>query len=320
MRSGHSVLNWLQQLKLQPISVQDVGPIWQLGMAPPGALAAPSGVLSLSALRRAWLAVRANKGGPGVDGMTLARFERQLEDELLTLVTAIAEERYRPQAVRRILLPKRSGGLRPIAIWTIRDRVVQRALYEALLPKCERHFLPCSLGYRPGRGVEDAVKMVIKARKAGQLWVVDADIRECFDHIRTGPLLRVLAGWVPDQRLVRLTKLFLKARVIGGASGKPEMAGASQGSILSPLLCNVYLHTFDEAISKKPGWILVRFADDFVILTKRKEEAHAAKRKAASVLGKLGMKLHPEKTQIVPFEQGFKFLGMFFRGDEVHKV
>ncbi len=320
MRSANSVLSWLQKLKLQPISVQDVGPVWQLGMAPQSASAAQSGVLSLNALRRAWLAVRANKGGPGVDGMTVAAFERQLQDELLTLVTALAEERYRPQAARQILVPKRSGGMRPIAIWTVRDRVVQRALYEALLPKCERHFLPCSVGYRPGRRVEDAVKMVIKAREAGQLWVVDADIRECFDHIRTGPLLRVLAGWVPDQRLVRLTKHFLAARVLTGKSGKSLVAGASQGSVLSPLLCNVYLHTFDQKISKKLGWTLVRFADDFVILTKRKQDAHAARQKAASVLGKLGMKLHPEKTQVVSFEQGFKFLGMSFRCNEVQKV
>lgn len=320
MRNPNSVLSWLQQLKLQPISVADVGPIWQLPVTAQGGLAAPSGVFSLNALRRAWLSVRANKGGPGVDGMTVAAFERQLQDELLTLVTALAEGRYRPQAARQILLPKRSGGMRPIAIWTVRDRVVQRALYEALLPKCERHFLPCSVGYRPGRRVEDAVKMVIKAREAGQLWVVDADIRECFDHIRTGPLLRVLAGWVPDQRLVRLTKHFLKARVYGGASDKPEIAGASQGSILSPLLCNVYLHTFDQKVSKKADWTLVRFADDFVILTKRKQDAHAARQKAASVLGKLGMKLHPEKTQVVSFEQGFKFLGVDFRCNGVQKV
>jgi RNA-directed DNA polymerase len=279
-----------------------------------------AGPFSVAALRRAWLMVRRNKGGAGVDGVTLARFEAQLEDELVALALAIAEGRYRPQKVKRILVPKRKGGLRPIGIWVIRDRVVQRALFEALVPICERHFLPVSFGYRPGLGVKNALEVVVQARKAGLCWLVDADIKQCFDHIRTKPLLQMLGVWVPDRRLIELARCFLMARIFNSASGRHELAGTSQGSVLSPLLCNVYLHRLDEAISRKRGWRLVRFADDFVILTKSEQEAKAAKRLAAKVLGSLGLRLHPDKTRVVSFEQGFKFLGRFFLRDEVHKV
>lgn len=316
------VLSWLDGLdgrKPMLIPMQDVGPVWQGGVAPTANAHAP-GPLSLAALRRAWLIVRRNKGGAGVDGVTLARFEAMLESELVALALAIAEGRYRPQKVKRILVPKPKGGLRPIGIWAIRDRVVQRALFEALVPMCERHFLPASFGYRPGLGVKDALKVVVQARKAGLCWVVDADIKQCFDHIRTKPLLGMLGAWVPDRRLVDLVRCFLQARIFNSASGRRELAGTSQGSVLSPLLSNVYLHRLDEAISRKKGWRLVRFADDFVILTRSQKEAKAAKRLAARVLGKLGLQLHPDKTRVVSFEQGEKELGKFFLRDEVHQV
>lgn len=335
MSNERGVLAWLRGLRAEPPAlepVQDVGPVWDGGPPPARRPAGPGEPFSVEALRRAWLAVRANGGAAGTDGVTLAQFEARLEEELARLAAALAEERYRPRPALRVLVPKRHGGLRPIALWTIRDRIVQRALYEALLPLCEPRFLPCSFGYRPGRGVAEAVAAVTAARDAGRRWVVDADIRQCFDHIRSDQVMLALGRWVKDRRLLRLTKRFLDARVLNGVSGGGEAAGTSQGSVLSPLLCNVYLHGFDEAIAGRPrtgrgaaaiepgAVTLVRFADDFVVLAARKREAQTAHDLAVQALAALGLELHSTKTRVVHFDEGFKFLGRFFLRGEVYRL
>ncbi|MGH2542392.1 MAG: reverse transcriptase domain-containing protein, partial [Ardenticatenaceae bacterium] len=200
-------------------------------------------------------------------------------------------------------------------------------LYEALLPYCEPHFLPCSFGYRRGRSVPEGIAAVCAARDGGRRWVVDGDIRNCFDHIDRDKVLAMLAAWVPDRRLVQLTGQFLRARILNSASGGRESAGASQGSVLSPLLCNVYLHSFDVAMGGQPSpteegaalgaCSVVRFADDFVLLTGRKREAEAARERAEAALRALKMELHPVKTKVIHFNEGFKFLGHFFLRGEV---
>ena len=271
---------------------------------------------SMEALTRAWRAVRANGGGPGVDGVDIARFEARLEEELTTLSRELRAGTYQPRPALRIFIPKPHGGLRPMAIWALRDRVAQRAVYEALLPFFEPMFLDCSHGFRPGRSVETAVEAVKKARDAGRRWVLDADIQDCFERIDPRRLMERVRARVRDRRLVRLVERWVFAGLLQ-ADGRIRAAGAAQGGVLSPLLANIYLHSFDQTIIKH-GFYLVRYADDFVIMCRSQNEALRAKQVAEQALHALGLKLHPHKTRIVSFDQGFKFLGYFFVRDEIY--
>ena len=270
------------------------------------------------ALRRAWQQVKANGGGPGVDGVDIQAFEAHLAEQLAALQVELSQGSYQPQAVRRVLIPKRNEGLRPLAIWTLRDRLAQRAVLNAVEPLFEPRFLACSHGFRPGRSTQSAVDMVIAARDEGLRWVLDADIKECFDNIDPTLLMQVVRRQLHDKALQRLIDLWLQARILT-AAGQVRAAGAAQGGVLSPLLCNIYLHQFDLALTER-GWRLVRYADDFVVLNQRRKEAEAAQETAQAALAALRLEFNPYKTRIVHFDQGFKFLGRFFVRDEVFEL
>ena len=272
-------------------------------------------LFSPEALARAWLQVRANGGGPGVDGVTIRTFEADLEKQLESLRQELIAGTYRPCPVRRVLVPKPREGLRPLAIWTLRDRVAQRVVHDYLSPLLEGEFLECSFGFRPGRGVAEAVQAVLAHRDEGYRWVLDADIRDCFDSMDRRLLMVSLQGRVQHRGLLRLTEAWLKARVMNALPGHSGEAGASQGGILSPLLCNLYLHPFDVALTRQ-GYRLVRYADDLLVLCRRKREAEQAGQVARAALHKLRLRLNPYKTQVVHFDQGFKFLGVFFLRNE----
>lgn len=273
---------------------------------------------SVEGLRAAWRKVKANGGGPGVDGERLADFAADLDRNLGTLSHALRQGGYRPQKVLRVLVPKASGERRPLALLTIRDRIVQRAMHDALAPAYERAFLPCSFGFREHLATRDAVDAVAQARRRGLRWVVDGDIRQCFEHIDHALLMAALRRDVSDRRTLRLIELFLKARVFNEWAGGGDLAGARgalQGGALSPLLCNVYLHPFDLTLTSA-GLALVRYADDWVVLCKTRREAEAALARASSELAQLRLALNPYKTRITSFDQGFSFLGAFFVRDE----
>jgi retron-type reverse transcriptase len=143
---------------------------------------APQALFSLDALRRAWLKVRATGGAAGVDGVTIQRFEADLEANLTALQADLLAGRYRPQKVKRLLVPKPGGEARPLALWALRDKIVQRLVHDCIAPYFERQFLDCSFGFRPSQGVADAVRAVLTYRDAHRRWVADADIKDCFDH------------------------------------------------------------------------------------------------------------------------------------------
>lgn len=272
---------------------------------------------SQAALRRAWRQVRANGGGPGVDGMAIAAFEANLEVELARLREELTHGAYRPRPVSTVLIPKRNEGLRRLAIWTLRDRVAQRAVYETLEPIFEPEFLPCSHGFRPGRSVQSAVADVLAARDEGLRWVFDADIKDCFDTIDPDLLMGMVRKKVQDKVLLRLVEAWLQAEVLT-AGGESRRAGAGQGGVLSPLLCNVYLHSFDLAVTGQ-GLRLVRYADDLVVLCRRRQEAMEADKRVEQALAALRLALNRHKTGVVNFDQGFKFLGVFFlRGEHFY--
>lgn len=266
------------------------------------------------ALRRAWRKVRASGGGAGVDGQDIASFERELARQLDELSWELARGVYRPRAVRRVFVPKPNGGLRPLAMWALRDRVAQRAVYDYLEPFFEPKFLDCSHGFRPGRSVQTATRAVLAARDEGLRWVLDGDIKDCFDRIEARHLMTLLRHRVKDRTVLELVERWLAADILD-AQGRRAAAGTAQGSVLSPLLCNVYLHPFDVALTRR-GIRLVRYADDLVCLFQRKREAQDARALVQAELAKLALELHPQKTRLVSFDDGFAFLGIFFLRDE----
>ena len=270
----------------------------------------PEHFFTPEAMRRAWLAVKRAGGGAGVDGVTLEIFDRNLEPELNALREELIQGTYRPRPVRRILAPKVNGGLRPLAMWALRDRIAQRVVYEILAPSFESVFLPSSFGFRPGRSVQDAVEQVIRHRDQNLRWVVDGDIENCFDSIDNRRLLRLVGKRVKDKLLLHYVAGWLHADILNSADGMPRKAGTSQGSVLSPLLSNVYLHEFDREMARN-HLALVRYADDFVVCCRRKTDAEKALAAAEAGLARLRLTLNRRKSRIVHFDDGFEWLGYF---------
>lgn len=274
-------------------------------------------IFSPEAMQRAWQSVRRNGPTPGVDQVTMRQFKRKLDKNLTELRDELIGGVYEPQPVKRVLVPKPQGGLRPLAIWTLRDRIAQRVVHEYLVPIVEPRFLGCSYGFRPGRSVDDAVQAVIEAREADRRWGVDADIKDCFDSLKERLLVKRVESWVPEQVVVTLIKKWLRARIYNPVRGQPSVAMASQGGVITPLLANLYLHPFDVQVTRKvPYGTLVRFADDLIILCRRRRQAQAALAVARQALGRFGLQLNPYKTRLVHFNEGFKFLGVFFLRNE----
>jgi len=281
------------------------------------ALLAPR-IWALDSLRRAWRKVKANGGGPGVDGESLRAFESNLRANLDALRSALETGAYRPQPVRRVWVPKPSGGQRPLAILTIRDRIAQRSAYDVLSPLYERKFLDCSYGFREGRSLHDAVATILKRRDEGLRWVVDGDIKDCFETLDHRLLMQAVAREVKDGWVLRLIENWLTAQVFNDLEGRDPAAGTFQGGVISPLLANVYLHAFDETLTKA-GLALARYADDWVILCAKKGEAQAALDAASRALEQLRLAINPYKTRITHFDEGFRFVGVFFvRGEHYY--
>ena len=273
----------------------------------------------LSTLFAAWRKVRANHGSAGVDGVSIAQFEKELRKNLEDLGRELKENRYRPQPVRRVYVPKPSGGTRPLAILAVQDRIAQRALYDLLAPHFEQRFLDCSFGFREGRSTRDAVARVVAARQHGLRWVVDGDIKNCFETLDHARLLRMLRAEIRDRRILKLVEQWLKANIFNELEGRDLAVGTFQGGILSPLLANIYLHTFDEKLTAV-GLSLVRYADDWLILCAKKTAAQNALEMATHALEELRLAINPYKTRIVSFDEGFRFVGYFFVRDEVFNL
>jgi CRISPR-associated protein Cas1 len=250
-----------------------------------------------------------------VDGVTRARFEAALDVELNRLRQQILSGKYQPLPVRRFYVRKPSGKQRPISLWTLRDRVAQRVIVDYLTPMLERLFLDCSYGFRLGRSTSTALQAVSAARDAGLLWVVDADIADCFGSIPVDLLLAQVERIIPATQVCHLIRLWLSTPV---KNERGQVAGVSQGGVISPPLANLYLHRFDEMITAAlPGARLVRFADDFLLLCRSEDTAVWGMEVARRSLENLRLQLNLRKTRIVRFDEGFTFLGATFQGNEV---
>jgi RNA-directed DNA polymerase len=270
-------------------------------------------VYSSANLYASYAKVAANGGAAGVDHVTVEDFTRQLNRNLEKLAAQLQSGTYRPQAVRRVNIPKPgTNETRPLGIPTVRDRVVQGALRHVLEPIFERAFAEHSYGFRPDRGCKDALRRVDEWLKKEYRYVVDVDLKSYFDTIPHDKLLAEVRKHVADSRVLGLIEAFLQAEIMDGMQHWTPTSGAPQGAVLSPLLSNLYLHDLDHLVAQA-GFEMTRYADDLVIQCRTQEEAERALALVQTWTAARGLTLHPTKTKIVDAAtEGFEFLGYRF--------
>jgi len=269
---------------------------------------------------QAWVNVATNQGAPGIDGVSIDSVQaggmEGVSSFLDSLVAEVKAQSYRPQPLRRVNIPKagKPGETRPLGIPALRDRVLMSAAKLVLEPIFEADFSPASFGFRPKRSAHDALEVIRQTANSGAHWVLDADIKSCFDEIDQDALMVLIERRVSDRAMLKLLRSWLRAGIIEGGVYSDISSGTPQGSPISPLLCNIALSVLDEELTKarRQSGTLIRFADDWVVLCPTKERAETARSIATTVLATLGLRLHPEKTRIVNLTkgaEGFDFLG-----------
>ena len=268
----------------------------------------------------AWSKVRANGGGADTDGVTLERFGDDLLDRLTKLRQQITANTYVPDPLLRIELPRTGKTPRMLAVPTVRDRVLQTAVAQTLVPILDPLFEEESFAYRPGRSVQDAIKAIVVARNEGFDHVVDADIEAFFDNIPHEELLARLSEVLPDNSLLPLITSWLTIPVKTPDGFIRSTCGVPQGSPISPLLSNLYLDAFDEVLGGDKSRRLVRYADDFIIMAHDINAAEIALEEASLWLIEAGLTINFDKTRMTTFEQGFTFLGVRFQGNTLWAV
>lgn len=272
-------------------------------------------VLSERNLQAAFRAVWRNEGAPGVDGQTVRQFEAREATERERLREELQTKRYRRQPARRVWIPKPgTTEKRPLGIPAVRDRMVEAALRNVLEPIFENDFAGCSYGFRPGRGCREAVRRVEELLGQGHQYCVDCDLKSYFDTIPHDRLMALVRQRIVDGGVLAVLEQCLKAGVMEGLKGwQPTERGTPQGAVISPLLANLYLNPLDHEMEGR-GLGMVRYADDFVVLCRTREEALAVLEDLRRWTEEAGLTLHPTKTRVVHASEGFDFLGWHFRG------
>jgi len=264
-------------------------------------------------LRRAWKQVRANRGAPGIDGLSVTDFPAWMREHWAKVRDLLEAGRYRPQPVRRVEIDKPGGGQRPLGIPTVLDRVIQQAIAQVLSTKVDGSFHPRSYGFRPGRSAHQAVKQMQADLKEGYAFAVDLDVEKFFDRVNHEVLMRLLRRRIPDARVRRLIGHYLRSGVqLEEGKIEPTREGVPQGGPLSPLLANILLDTLDWELDRR-GHRFVRYADDFVILVKSERAAHRVHRSIQRWLEeRLRLRVNAAKSRVCRTEEA-EYLGFAVR-------
>src|SRR6266704_270405 len=275
-------------------------------------------VVRSDVLERAWELVRANKGAAGIDRQTIADVEEYGIAKLLDELAAdLREGRWRPLPARRVFIAKPGREeLRPLSIPAVRDRIVQTAVKLVIEPVFEADFLPCSFGFRPTRSQHDALQVLIDESRGGRRWVLESDIANCFEAISHSGLMSAIEERVSDRHLLKLLRAMLRAGVMADGAVRRDVTGTPQGGVISPVLANVYLHRLDRQWTERGRGVLVRYADDLVVMCRSKREAEDALWALTVILAELGLELKQAKTRIVQLREGgegLDFLGFHHR-------
>ena len=268
-------------------------------------------ILSQSNLKEAICRVKINKGAPGVDKRTVDELDSYFKKHQAEIKDAIMKMKYRPQAVRRVYIPKANGKKRTLGIPTVVDRVIQQAIAQVLMKIYDPHFSEHSYGFRPGRSAHDAIEEVLEYLNVGYQWVIDLDIEKYFDTVNHDKLISILRERVNDKTTLHLIRAFLKAGVMEDGLVKPNKLGVPQGGPLSPILSNIYLDKMDKELEQR-GLHFVRYADDCNIFVKSKKSANRVMKSISSWLErKLFLKVNTTKTKDVRPTKS-SFLGFTF--------
>lgn len=270
-------------------------------------------------LIEAWKRVKANGGVGGIDRVTFTDIEDYgVETFLLEIQKELKEGKYHPKPVKRTYIPKGKDQRRPLGIPIIKDRVIQMAVKIAIEPIFEADFKDCSYGFRPKRNAHQALDRIRKDTAKKGWWVVDADIKGYFDSINHEKLMMLVKQRISDRRILKMIWKWLRAGVMDKGEKYESLIGSPQGGVISPLLSNIYLHYLDTKWERHYSHLgkLIRYCDDFVIISRTKKEAEHALKAVKHIMGKLELELHPDKTKIVSMwdgKEGFDFLGLHHR-------
>lgn len=267
-------------------------------------------VYKMKNLELAWEKVKQNDGSGGVDNQSVQDFEEKLQANLQRLQEELKADSYKPKPVLQHKIPKlgQPGKARKLGIPSVYDRVCQQALLNRMEPIFETVFDESSFGYRKGRSTKDALRKVWKETQDGNEWIVDADLEDFFGSADHEKVMALINQQVSDSRVLGIIKEMLKGGCMTEEGFVPAETGVVQGGVISPLISNILLTPFDKEMRKR-GYNLTRYADDWVATCRTRSEAIEVLKQATKVLTKLGVKLHPSKTQIVHIKDGFEFLG-----------
>jgi len=272
-------------------------------------------------LQEAWRRVAGNRGAAGVDGKSIKwiRDEYGVDRLLSEIGELLRSKRYHPDFIRRAYILKDDGSKRPLGIPTVVDRVVQMSVKLVIEPLFEADFIPCSYGFRPKRCSHQAIRFIDDHLRRGYGWVVDVDLKSYFDTIPHDPLLDLVQRRMTDRRVLRLIRYWLKAGILEDSTVTYPELGSPQGGVLSPLLANIYLHEVDrEWQSRGPRAVMVRYADDMLILCPTEADARREYAHLQQFVADLGLRLNAEKTRLTAAREGFDFFGVQFSSWGLH--
>lgn len=273
-------------------------------------------LLDLSNLSSAFARVEASRGMAGVDGVSIGAFRKKLASNLADLSLELRTGCYRPLPLLKFQVAKHDGSPRPLTVPAVRDRVAQAAVLNVVEPLFEREFEDASFAYRKGRSVRTAACRIRDLREQGYCHVLECDVDSYFDSIDQDLLFSRVQELIPDEEILKLIRMWVKAEVYDGQRVFTMESGIPQGSVISPMLANLFLDDLDEALLSQ-GHKLVRYADDFIVLAKNRSQAEKALELTEEVLAQLQLELDEEDTRITEFSQGFKFLGLVFMKDSI---